>query len=100
LLDYQLGKHIGTDFLYWLRVMKSMTAIPVVMFSGSTDSEHVAECYEAGANLFLNKPTGLERLKPIVQALHTSVRCQVPSVIFRLKEYQPDYRGNQCTVPN
>src|SRR5689334_13465141 len=63
LLDYDMGTHTGADFLFWLRVMRHLTAIPVVMFSGSVGARHVAECYEAGADHFLRKPVGLKAIQ-------------------------------------
>jgi CheY-like chemotaxis protein len=93
LLDYDLGKSKGTDFLYWLRVMKKLSSIPVVMFSGSAGRSQIAECYAAGVNYFLSKPTDLLQLKIIVRTLRFSLRsAQGLNGIVFLKEYQPDPR--------
>ena len=95
LLDYDLGNHSGADFLYWLRLIKSITSIPVVMFSGSPGPPHVAECYANGANCFLSKPKDLTRLKIIVHTLHLSLVSQRrPEPIQLLEEYQADPREN------
>jgi CheY-like chemotaxis protein len=93
LLDYDLGDHTGADLLYWLRVMKKITSIPVVMLSGSVGRPHVAECYATGANHFLSKPKNLERLKIIVGTLHLNlVSLHQPGPIQLLQEYRPDPR--------
>jgi chemotaxis family two-component system response regulator Rcp1 len=93
LLDYDLGNHTGADLLYWLRLMKKITSIPVVMFSGSVGQSQIAECYATGANHFLSKPKDLERLKIIVHTLHLSlVSLHRPRPIELLQEYQPDPR--------
>ena len=94
LLDYEMGWHSGLDFLYWLRLMKKITTIPVVMFSGSPGAGHVGESYAAGANYFISKTGDLEHLSMIVRALHLSlVSAEKPDPIFRLEEYQPDPRN-------
>lgn len=91
LLDYDMCKYTGADFLYWLRVVKKITSVPVVMFSGSVGKRHIAECYAAGANYFLSKTGNLERLKLIVSALYIGAVTRKQSTpILLLKEYQPD----------
>ena len=93
LLDYQMGGHSGLDFLYWLRLMKKITSIPVVMFSGSPGAGHVGESYAAGANYFISKTGDLAHLTAIVRALHLSVVSpKKPGPILLLQEYQPDPR--------
>lgn len=91
LLDYNLGDHTGVEFLYWLRLMKKIRSVPVVMFSNSTSPREIAECYSNGANYFINKPTDLARLKLIVRSLHESlVPYERPGLLRLLTEYQPD----------
>ena len=90
LLDYELGGHTGLDLLYWLRRIKKITELPVVMLSGSPGRDHVAECYAAGANHFLTKPKDLESLKRIIRALHIWVVSGESRVVTLLKEYQPN----------
>lgn len=94
LLDYHLGDHNGADFLYWLRITKRLTSIPVVMFSGSPGRPHIDKCYSAGANYFITKPKDLERLKTIVRTLYLSFVSgdKHPSPILQLQEYRPDPR--------
>ena len=92
LLDYEMGDNTGADFLYWLRGMRRITSIPVVMFSGSVGRRQVASCYATGANYFLSKPKNSERLKEIVRALHLSLVSQRPGPILHLEEYQADLR--------
>jgi CheY-like chemotaxis protein len=94
LLDYDLGNHTGADVLYWLRLMKKISSIPVVMFSGSPGKFHVEKCYAMGADHFISKPNDLERLKTIVRILHLSLVSdnKHPSPILHLPEYQRDPR--------
>ena len=91
LLDYDMGDRTGVDFLLWLRSMKKITSIPVVMFSSSVSARHVAECYANGANYFIDKPHNLIRLKTIVRALYQSLTtAHHPSPIQDLAEFLPD----------
>jgi len=101
LLDYELGRNTtGVDFLYWLRVRKKMTSLPVVMFSGSPGRDHIVECYAAGVDYYLTKPHEMERLKRIVRTLHIGLVSRPPGPIPLLREYQPDSRYNaQNTTP-
>jgi DNA-binding response OmpR family regulator len=93
LLDYDMGERTGVDFLLWLRSMKKITSVPVVMFSSSVSSRHVAECYANGANHFIDKPHNLIRLKNIVRTLYQSLTtAEHPSPILSLAEYLPDPR--------
>jgi len=92
LLDYDLGQQTGADFLYWLRLMKKLVSIPVVVFSGSVGQRNVAECYEQGANYFLSKTGDLPSLQRIVRSLHVSIVYKIPGLIRRLPEYVADPR--------
>jgi CheY-like chemotaxis protein len=97
LLDYDMGNHTGVDFLHWLRFVKKMTSLPVVMLSGSEGDRHVAECYAAGANYFLSKPRKFEHLKLIVQSLHTTLFfTNEPSPILLLNEYRSGPHSDHC----
>ena len=94
LLDYELGGPNGVDFLYWLRVRKKITSLPVVMFSGSPGRDHIAECYASGVDHYLTKPNDFERLKRIVRTLYVGLVSHPPGPIPLLNEYRPDPGGN------
>jgi len=94
LLDYDLGTETGTDFLYWLRVLKRNESVPVVMFSGSAGKANVEGCYAAGADYFVSKPKSLERIKSVVRALYASITApgQEPRALSLLPEFVADAR--------
>ena len=102
LLDFNLGKDTGVDFLRWLRIDKKMTTLPVVVLSGSAEQQDIEDCYAGGANHFLNKPNDLTRLKVIVQSLHLSFAVlNQPGPLFLLPEYRPDPRnGSRVATAN
>jgi CheY-like chemotaxis protein len=91
LLDYHLGDRTGVEFLYWLRVLKKISSIPVVIFSGAEGEGPVTECYSKGANYFLRKPKTIAGLMTIVRALYSSLTsAQQPNPILSLPEYEPN----------
>jgi CheY-like chemotaxis protein len=94
LLDYDLGDYNGADFLYWLRITKTLTSIPVVMFSGSHERECIDKCYAAGANYFISKPHNLDRIQAVLRTLYLGLMSgdNHPNPILRLLEYQPNSR--------
>ena len=92
LLDYEMGDHTGADFLCWLRAIKKITSIPVVLFSGSVGKSHVESCYATGANYFISKPKDSARLREIVKALYQTALSQRSGPIRCLDEYQADPR--------
>jgi len=95
LLDYQLGGDAtGVEFLHWLRMQKKITSLPVVMFSGSPGTGHIAECYAAGVDHYLTKPNDFERLKRIVRTLYVGLLSRPPGPIPLLTEYRPDPSGH------
>jgi DNA-binding response OmpR family regulator len=99
LLDFNLGKNTGIDFLHWLRFEKKMTAVDVVVFSGSTKEQDIEDCYVNGANHFLSKPTDLGRLKVIVRSLYLSfAELKRPGPLALLPEYRADPR-REIAVP-
>jgi CheY-like chemotaxis protein len=93
LLDYNLGERTGVDFLYWLRVLKRITDVPVVVFSGSAEHRDIEECYANGADHFVSKASDLTRLKVIVRSLHLSfANVNGPGPLILLPEYRADPR--------
>ena len=97
LLDYDMGRHTGVDFLIWLRGLKNITSVPVAMFTGSVGGKHIVECYANGANYFLSKPKYSERLQEIVRTLYEAVALRNPSMIRSLEEFQPDLREQRTS---
>ena len=66
LLDLGLERIDGLDFLVELRSMPRYRSLPVVVLSGSADSEKVRGAYERGANSYLKKPASPIELQSLV----------------------------------
>ena len=92
LLDFDTFPRTGSDFLYWLRVQKNMTAIPVIMYSGSHPLNRISQSYAAGANHFLSKASELSRIVAIVQTLYYCMSFRTPQFgsLTRLPEYRAE----------
>lgn len=90
LLDYEIGARRGTDFIVWLRHLKGVTAIPVIMFSGSSGRQDIAECYHVGANHFVRKPDSFGATQAFIRALYLCMSFRPPRFgpLTRLPEYE------------
>src|SRR5579871_6405845 len=62
LLDLNLPRISGFEVLARVKKQEDLRAIPVVIFSGSTDPADVERCYRLGANSYICKPTHLEAI--------------------------------------
>lgn len=56
LLDWNLGRQRGDEFLKRLRADSRLAAIPVVVFTTSDDASDLALAYASGANGYVVKP--------------------------------------------
>lgn len=62
LLDVNMPRLDGKQFLRRLRADERLARLPVVMFTTSTAPWDVDECYDAGCNVYLVKPFAAEEL--------------------------------------
>ena len=69
LLDLQLPYKMGLEVLEWIRQQPSLKALIVIILSSSTHHGDVRRAYELGTNAFLVKPSGVDALVDICQAL-------------------------------
>ena len=64
------GRENGLDFLRWLRSQpEPLGATPAMIYTASTQSEHVDEAGQIGSVVFLRKPVSEETLSSAVQSL-------------------------------
>ncbi|MGZ5270960.1 MAG: response regulator [Ramlibacter sp.] len=70
ILDLNLDRGSGLDVLKALRADPRTAGLPVVIHSSSSEERDVAEAYACGANGYLRKPGGFERLCASMRDLH------------------------------
>ena len=61
-LDINMPMMDGKQCLKALKSIPEYASIPVIMYSTSTDTREIRECYELGAEDFLIKPHSYEKL--------------------------------------
>lgn len=66
-LDINMPKKNGFECLTEIRQHEDLKKLPVIIFSTSNDPALVSWMYNAGANLYLNKPTDFNGLKEKIQ---------------------------------
>jgi CheY-like chemotaxis protein len=70
LLDLNMPKVTGFEFLEWFRQRKEFEALPVAILTSSEEDPYAARAFELGANSFLVKPPDAGALLALVQRLH------------------------------
>jgi CheY-like chemotaxis protein len=67
LLDLKLPRVSGFEVLAWLRAAPDIRRLPVVVLTSSEQSPDINRAYDQGANSYLVKPVGFERLLALVK---------------------------------
>jgi len=70
LLDLNMPKVTGFEFLLWFRQKRAFQEVPVAILTSSEHDPYAARAFELGANSFLVKPPDAETLLALVQRLH------------------------------
>jgi CheY-like chemotaxis protein len=70
LLDLNMPKVTGFEFLEWFRQTKEFEALPVAILTSSEKDPYAERAFELGANSFLVKPPDAGALLALVQRLH------------------------------
>ncbi|WP_164851179.1 response regulator [Larkinella soli] len=68
-LDLNMPRMDGFMTLRELRSNPAYRTVPVIIFTTSSLPEHIAQCYEMGANSFLTKPSGYHQLTQLIRQL-------------------------------
>jgi CheY-like chemotaxis protein len=69
LLDLKLPLLMGLDVLAWIRAQPRLRALIVIVLSSSIHEADVQRAYDLGANAFLVKPSDINTLTDMCQAL-------------------------------
>jgi two-component system response regulator len=68
LLDLKLPLIGGLEVLRQLKANPRTHSIPVVVLTGSSEEDEIAECYRLGANSYIVKPINFERFSEIMHS--------------------------------
>jgi CheY-like chemotaxis protein len=69
LLDLNLPRVSGFEVLAWLRAVPDIRRLPVIVLTSSEQSPDINRAYDQGANSYLVKPVGFERLLGLVKTV-------------------------------
>ncbi|HWN97070.1 MAG TPA: response regulator [Methylomirabilota bacterium] len=69
LLDIKMPFLTGLEVLRWIRAQARLAALPVVMFTTSSQECDVRSAYGSGANAFLVKPARLEECTSVANVI-------------------------------
>lgn len=85
LLDLKLPKRSGLEVLHWIRSHPTLSPLPVVVFTTSTQSSDLEKAYALGANSYLKKPATLEATTELLKAagLYWLIHNQIPPNLAR-----------------
>ena len=85
LLDWNLPKVSGSEVLQRVKEHKKLRRIPVLVFSSSEAVDDVHTAYEAYANGYITKPSGVDQLAVVVEGIEQfwTAIVQLPKAIRR-----------------
>ncbi|HXB96803.1 MAG TPA: response regulator [bacterium] len=69
MLDLNLPKKSGAELIAEIKSIAGLSEVPVVILSGSAQTEEVWGCYELGASSVVQKPLEAESFIGLVQAV-------------------------------
>ena len=69
LLDLNMPRMDGRNFLSELRADDNLKGIPVVVLTTSQTDEDILKSYQLGANCYVTKPVGLDEFTKVVDAI-------------------------------
>ncbi len=74
LLDLKMPRKTGFEVLSWIRNEPSLRRILVYIFTSSRHQDDIDRAYELGANAYIVKPVGFERLVEELKAVDLWLR--------------------------
>jgi len=69
LLDLNMPMMDGTSFLKAVRAKREISALPICVFTTSTDDDVIRKAYEAGANMVVNKVDTLDDMRRVLDSI-------------------------------
>jgi DNA-binding response OmpR family regulator len=86
-LDLNIPQKNGIDCLIELRKMDKLAAVPIIIYSTSSDFDDIDRCYKNGCTLYLVKPTSFKDLV-----------VQIKKIFFRLGLRREDLQSKDLFV--
>jgi CheY-like chemotaxis protein len=68
-LDLSMPKKTGLEALVEIRSHPRLKGIPIVVYTTSGDETDIRQCYDAGANSYIQKPSSFDELVEMVNAV-------------------------------
>ena len=69
-----MPKKDGREVLQELKSRHELQAIPVVIFSTTSNEEEIARCYQLGADDYITKPSSFDTLVNVISTLRNSIQ--------------------------
>lgn len=68
LSDIKMPQKNGFDVLRWIRAQPSLRTMVFIMFTSSASEVEIDQAYQLGANSFIIKPAGTDKLTELLRA--------------------------------
>jgi two-component system response regulator len=69
LLDLNMPRKNGKEALKEIKADASLSAVPIVIFTTSSEKKDIDLCYKLGASAFITKPMGFDALVDVLKTL-------------------------------
>jgi len=69
LVDWNMPVMNGIDFIRAVRELHIFDPLPLIMVTTNSESEHLGEAMDAGANLYIQKPCTFDALREKIEQL-------------------------------
>lgn len=69
LLDINLPKINGKEVLSFIKKNDAYKSIPVIMYTSSDLEKDIIDCYDAGADIYLNKSHSMDSYEKVVKTI-------------------------------
>lgn len=74
ILDLKMPRRTGLQVLQWMREQPIIRAVPVLIFTSSSNQSDIESAYDAGANAFLVKPPSVGERNEIARFIKDWLR--------------------------